>query len=89
MNIWHSRGAEPRPKGVAGLNFFTVNFETAAARAAVTARIEAAGVLTTVTSTDEVLVEDPWHNMIVLHIGDISSSEGAASLVESVESENA
>ena len=82
MNIWHSRGAEPRPQGVAGLNFFTVNFETAEARAAVTARLAAAGIPTTVTPADEVILEDPWQNTIVLHVGDVSLAQATSGLVE-------
>jgi catechol 2,3-dioxygenase len=82
MNIWHSRGAEPRPHGVAGLNFFTINFATAEARDATASRIAAAGIPTFVTPADEVIVKDPWQNTLVLFVGEVSSSRAAAGLVE-------
>lgn len=68
MNIWHSRGASPAPEGTAGLRYFTIVLPTEEARAAVLARLDAAGI--SYTRQDEAIsVEDPWRNTILLQTG--------------------
>src|SRR5689334_8166192 len=44
MNTWHSRGAGPAPAGTAGLRFYTIELPSEEARAAVLARVRAAGI---------------------------------------------
>ena len=73
MNVWHSRGAEPAPAGVAGLRFYTITLPSAEAQAAVVARVRAAGIDATPTGAtphgDVVLVRDPWRNSLLLTVG--------------------
>jgi catechol 2,3-dioxygenase len=79
MNIWHSRGAKPTPRDVAGLRFFTIDFADEPARAKTVSRLEAAGVSCTRSGADVVL-EDPWHTTIVLQVGSASDIETATKL---------
>lgn len=68
MNTWHSRGAGPAPAGFAGLRFFTIESPTEEARAALVARVRAAGL--DVREHDGVVAtDDPWHNKILLTVG--------------------
>jgi catechol 2,3-dioxygenase len=79
MNIWHSKGADPTPKDVAGLRFFTIDFGSDEARLETLSRLEAAGVPFTRSGADIVL-QDPWHTTIVLQVGTASDVETAAEL---------
>ncbi len=86
MNTWHSQGADPAPAGIAGLRFFTLDLPSEEARAAVVARIEAAGLEAT-RSGDVVVVRDPWRNTIILQIGaasDAKAAQAAASAAQAV-----
>ncbi len=79
MNTWHSRGAGPTPDDTAGLRFFTVDFATAEARAAVLARLTAANILFT-QHGDIVLVNDPFQTTIALRIGAPANAQVATAL---------
>lgn len=79
MNTWHSAGAQPAPTDTARLRFFTLELPTEDARAAVVARIQAAGLAPTEVG-GIVSVRDPWQNMILLHVGAASDSEAARAL---------
>ena len=79
MNTWHSQGAGPAPSGVAGLQFFTVDFPTEAAREQVLARIQSAGLPVTWTG-DIAAVQDPWGNTLLLQVGAASDAARAAAL---------
>jgi catechol 2,3-dioxygenase len=68
LNTWHSRGAGPAPEGSAGLRFYTIDLPTEEARAAVVARLDAAG-LAHEEAGDAVVVQDPWRNAIHLRAG--------------------
>jgi catechol 2,3-dioxygenase len=72
MNTWHSRGATAAPAGVAGLRHFTVELADEAARVAVVERLQAAGQ--NISEEDgDVIVPDPWHNIIRLRVSPRSS----------------
>ncbi|MGI8827158.1 MAG: VOC family protein [Chloroflexota bacterium] len=73
MNTWHSRGAGPAPIGTAGLRFFTINLPSEEARQAVLDRIQSAG-LQTRQSGEDIAVQDPWRNTIVLRAGSSSAA---------------
>jgi catechol 2,3-dioxygenase len=79
MNVWHSRGAGPAPADSVRLRFFTVDLPTDAARQAVVARVEAAGLAHTQVD-DVVTVQDPWQNTILLQVGTASGAEAADAL---------
>jgi catechol 2,3-dioxygenase len=79
LNTWHSRGAGPAPVGTAGLRFFTLDLPSAAARAAVVARIAAAG-LEAAEAADAVTVRDLSRNTILLHVGPMPDAQKAAAL---------
>lgn len=79
MNIWHSRNAPPAPADTAGLRFFTLELPTEEARAAVVARLTAAGIPSTETP-DTVIVQDPWQNTLVLQIGPAGDAATAEEL---------
>jgi catechol 2,3-dioxygenase len=79
MNIWHSRNAPPAPAGTAGLRFFTLEIPSEEARAAIVARLDAAGIPSTQTP-DAVIVQDPWQNTLVLQIGPASNADIAEKL---------
>ncbi|MGO8946984.1 MAG: VOC family protein [Ktedonobacterales bacterium] len=79
MNTWHSKGAGPAPADVAGLRFFTIDFGGEPARAATVSRLAAAGVPHSEVAGDVVL-EDPWHNTLVLQVGTAADVESAALL---------
>jgi len=79
LNTWHSRGAGPAPLGTAGLRFFTVDLPSEDARRAVVARVTAAGFVATETPS-AVVVQDPWHNTILLQVGAASDDHTAAAL---------
>jgi len=83
MNTWHSRNAPPAPAGTAGLRFFTLEIPSEEARAAIVARLDAAGIPSTQTS-DAVIVHDPWQNTLVLQIGPSGSAANAEKLAEGV-----
>ncbi len=73
MNIWHSRNAQPAPAGMAGLRVFTLELPTQAARDAVLARAQAAGVAYT-QEGEVVRIDDPFHNTILLTIGAVADA---------------
>ena len=79
MNIWHSRGAGPAPAGVAGLRYFTIELPSEEARAAVLARLRAAGHTST-ESGNIVTLQDPWRNTIFLTIGPVAAAQVASEL---------
>jgi catechol 2,3-dioxygenase len=80
MNTWHSRNASPAPAGTAGLRFFTLEIPSEEARAAIAARLTAAGIPSTQTP-DAVIVQDPWQNTLVLQIGPAGNAATAEKLV--------
>jgi catechol 2,3-dioxygenase len=79
MNTWHSRGAGPAPAGIAGLRTFTIELPNEDARAAVLARVAAAGYTST-KSGQVVTVQDPWQNTLCLTIGPMAVEHVAAEL---------
>jgi len=79
MNTWHSRGAGAAPQGTAGLRFFTIDLPSEDARREVVARIEAAGLPTSQTG-ELVVMQDPWHNTILLQVGTATDSPAATAL---------
>jgi catechol 2,3-dioxygenase len=79
MNTWHSRGAGPTPGDTAGLSFFTIDFATAEARAAVLARLTAANI-SVARHGDIVLVNDPFQTTIALRIGATANAQAATAL---------
>jgi len=79
LNTWHSRGAGPAPLGTAGLRFFTVDLPSEDARRAVVARVTAAGFIAMETPS-AIVVQDPWHNTILLQVGAASDDQTAAAL---------
>jgi len=84
MNTWHSRGAGAAPQGTAGLRFFTIDLPSEDARREVVARIEAAGFSAAQTG-DLVVLQDPWHNTILLQVGAASDAPAAAALTTAAE----
>ncbi len=80
MNVWHSQGATPAPDSSVNLRFFTVALPTEEARAAVVARLEAAGVERREVG-NVVVLHDPWQNAIILHVGPLANAETAATLL--------
>ena len=66
-NVWESAGAPPAPAGAAGLRFFGVVLPDAAARQAVLARLEQAG-LPVEEAPDGPAVRDPAGNLLALTI---------------------
>jgi catechol 2,3-dioxygenase len=68
LNTWQSRGGRPAPAGSAGLRYYTIHLPDAAALAPVLARLDAAGVPYR-EENGGVLVEDPWHNQVLLTHG--------------------
>jgi catechol 2,3-dioxygenase len=76
MNIWHSRGADPAPTGIAGLRFYTIELPSQDARAAVVNRLRAAGVEVS-AGKDVVGLHDPWSNTVFLTVGaaDLAAAE--------------
>jgi catechol 2,3-dioxygenase len=68
LNTWHSKGAAPAPADTASLRFYSIALPSDAARAAVVERVKAAGIRVQEDGSATV-VQDPWHNTIVLHTG--------------------
>jgi len=64
-NIWQGAGAPPPPADAIGLRYFTVVVPDEAALAAVTARLEAAGIDAQETD-DGLLIHDPARNGVLL-----------------------
>jgi catechol 2,3-dioxygenase len=79
MNTWHSRGSGPAPEGSTGLRFFSLELPDEEARAAVVARLDAAGIPHT-EAGNAVLLRDPWQNVILLHIGPATDAAAAEAL---------
>ena len=79
MNIWHSRGATPPPDDSVNLRFFTIDLPTEAARAAVVARLDAAGIRH-VEEAGVVAIADPWENILLLHVGATVGADAAKAL---------
>jgi catechol 2,3-dioxygenase len=79
LNTWHSRGASPAPADTARLRFYSVRLPSEEARAAVLARVEAAG-LTTREVGGAVVVDDPWGHAVVLDVGTGPEVERVAGL---------
>jgi catechol 2,3-dioxygenase len=69
LNTWQSRGAPPAPQGTAGLRYYVLELPDEAARASVLARLDAADVPHVQIAGGDVVVRDPWQNVIVLHAG--------------------
>lgn len=84
MNTWHSRNASPAPTGTAGLRFFTLEIPSEEARAAIVARLTAAGIPSTQTP-DAVIVQDPWQNTLALQIGPAGNATTAAKLADAAQ----
>ncbi len=74
MNVWHSRGAGPAPEGTAGLRYFSINLPSVEARNQVIERLEAAGIATR-RNGDDVVVQDPWNNTILLQVRHLPALE--------------
>lgn len=81
LNVWHSQGAAAAPEGVVDLRFFTVAFADEAARQAVLARLQSAGVPVTQRG-DVAIVHDPWGNRIALRVGTPARTPDFAALLE-------
>ncbi|MGE5335163.1 MAG: VOC family protein [Nitrososphaerota archaeon] len=84
MNTWHSRNAPAAPADTAGLRFFTLELPDEEARAAIVARLTAAGVPVTQTP-DAVIVQDPWQNTVVLQLGPAGDTTTAATLADAAQ----
>lgn len=80
MNTWHSRNAPAAPAGTAGLRFYTLELPSEEARAAILARLDAAGIPSTQTP-DALIVQDPWQNTLVFQIGPAGNAATAEKLV--------
>jgi catechol 2,3-dioxygenase len=65
-NVWHSGGAERRDPDRAGLSWFKVEAENAAAFDAVTSRLAAAGAPLGTTAGGSIETADPWGTRIRL-----------------------
>ena len=65
LNTWHSAGAAPATEGSVGLRSFTVELPSEAERAAVVARVRAAGIATSEVP-EGVLVRDPFGSAVIL-----------------------
>jgi catechol 2,3-dioxygenase len=68
-NVWNSRRAGKRPKGMGGLDAVEMIVRDAADLAAVAARAESAGIETR-TDEDGMTLHDPWGTAITLRIGE-------------------
>jgi len=68
LNTWAGVGAPPPPAGAIGLRHFAVKLPTEAARAAIEARVRAAGIPIEATP-DGLVVHDPAKNAILLTLG--------------------
>ncbi len=79
LNTWHSKGAPPAPADTARLRFYTLDLPSDEARAAVVARLDAAGIAHA-DAAGAVLVRDPWQNALLLHLGATSDAAAAATL---------
>ena len=73
LNTWHSQGASAAPADTASLRFFSIDLPSEQARAAVVARVAAAG-LDYMETPHGVVVRDPWRNTILLHLGALSDA---------------
>ncbi len=69
MNIWESRGASPAEEGFAGLDSFTIVLPNAEEQARLLARFVGAG-LTFERQGEQVILDDPWQNRVVLALAD-------------------
>jgi len=67
LNTWHSAGAAPQDAGAIGLRSFTIELPDSDGLAAVSARIEAAGVPYE-RRTDGILVRDPSGSAVTLAV---------------------
>lgn len=67
MNTWQSRGAGPAPENTAGLQTFVIALPNSDALMEVRARLAARGIPFS-EQGDEVVVDDPWHNHILLKV---------------------
>ncbi len=76
LNTWHSQGASAAPAGTVGLRLFTISLPTEEARAAVVARVRAAGLSTSLIG-GSVAIQDPWRNTILLQVGSRADVESA------------
>jgi catechol 2,3-dioxygenase len=77
MNTWHSRGGGPAPADSVSLRHFTVELPSEEARAAVVARIAAAGLPHTPVA-DAIAVQDPSDNTLLLRVGQAADARVAA-----------
>ncbi len=83
FNIWHSRGAAPADANTAKLRFFTIDLPNEEARAAVVARLDAAGIAHTETA-GVVVVRDPWQNTLLLQVGSAPDARTAANVATAI-----
>ena len=83
LNIWHSRGAAPADANTAKLRFFTIDLPSEEARAAVVARLDAAGITHTETA-GVVVVRDPWQNTLLLQVGSAPDARTAANVATAI-----
>ena len=67
MNTWHSLGAGPAPADSVALRSFTIDLPSKAARRAVLARVDAAGIRRD-ESNGAIVVQDPWRNTLRLRV---------------------
>ncbi len=74
LNTWQSRGGRPAPEGSAGLRYFTVHLPDADALAPLLARLDSAGVPYR-EEEGGIVIEDPWHNSILLTSGIAAPTE--------------
>ncbi|MBF6589583.1 MAG: VOC family protein [Ktedonobacterales bacterium] len=79
LNTWRSRGAGPAPAGTAGLRFFTLELPDEGARAAVLARLAAAGFATTAAG-EASAIRDSDGITLLSHVGPVPDAQRAAAL---------
>jgi catechol 2,3-dioxygenase len=79
MNTWHSKGTKPAPADTATLRYYAIVLPSAEALAPVLARLADAGIAFHQVG-DEVVLRDPWLNMVVLHTGPLADAATAAAM---------
>lgn len=84
LNTWHSQGAGPAGPDIAQLKAFTVDLPSEEARAAVIHRLERAGVPTQPVA-GTIAVRDPWHNVVLLQVGELRDGHSAAHVMTEAE----
>jgi catechol 2,3-dioxygenase len=79
LNTWHSQGASPAPDDTARLHFYSLALPNPEALAAVVRRLANAGVPYRETE-NAVVLQDPWQNTLLLHVGPVTDAERATAL---------